>query len=68
MLFKAQAFESPSIDCPEKLYSLNILNRLNKQPLPLKEAMNDDFIFCQAVHGAHGIRIAYKLQLTSASV
>ena len=34
----------------------------------LKEAMNDDFIFCQAVPDALGVRIAHELQLTSASV
>lgn len=65
MLFKARAFKSPSIDSPEKLYSLNVLNGLNEQPLPLRDAMNDDFIFCQAVREAQGVRIAPELQLPS---
>jgi len=68
MLFKAQAFKSPSIDSPEKLYSLNVLDGLNEQALPLHETMADDFIFCQAVRDAHGVRVARQLQLTSASV
>ena len=46
ILFKVQAFKSPSIVFPEKLYSLNVLNRLNKQQLPLKDKLSDDFVFC----------------------
>lgn len=68
MLFKVRAFKSPSIDSPEKLYSLNVLKGLNEQALPLREAIDDDFVFCQAVCEAHGVRIAHELQLTSASV
>ncbi|KAH6700000.1 hypothetical protein BKA61DRAFT_741052 [Leptodontidium sp. MPI-SDFR-AT-0119] len=49
MLFKARAFKSPSIDCPERLYSLKVLKGLNEHPLPLRDEMNDEFIFCQAV-------------------
>ncbi|KAH8751182.1 hypothetical protein BGZ57DRAFT_775103, partial [Hyaloscypha finlandica] len=30
ILFKARAFKSISINSPEKLYSLNVLNSLNK--------------------------------------
>jgi hypothetical protein len=46
ILFKVQAFKSPSIDSPKKLYSLSVLNGLNKQPLPLREELDDCFIFC----------------------
>ncbi len=46
MLFKAQAFASPSINSLEKLYSLNILNELGEQKLPLKEKLDNEFIFC----------------------
>jgi hypothetical protein len=65
MLFKARAFKSPSIDCPERLYSLKVLKGLNEQPLPLRDEMNDEFIFCQAVREAQGVRIARELQLSS---
>ena len=68
MLFKARAFKSPSIDCPERLYSLGVLDSLNEQALPLKEELDDNFVFCQAVREAHSVRIAYEVQLTSASV
>jgi hypothetical protein len=68
MLFRARAFKSPSIDSPKKLYSLNILQGLNEQSLLLKDEIHDDFLFCQAVREAHGVRIAHDLQLTSASV
>jgi len=46
MLFKAQAFKSPSIDSPERLYSLDVLDGLNEQELPLKDELGDDFVFC----------------------
>ena len=36
ILFKAQAFKSPSINSPERLYSLGVLDGLNEQLLPLK--------------------------------
>ncbi|CAG8976664.1 hypothetical protein HYALB_00002180, partial [Hymenoscyphus albidus] len=68
MLFKIQAFKSPSIISPEKLYSLEVLDGTNEQPLPLKEELDDNFIFCQAVREAHGVRIAHKVQVTSDSV
>ena len=52
-------FKSPSIDCPERLYSLDVLDGLNEQTLPLKEELDDDFVFCQAVREAHSVRIAH---------
>jgi hypothetical protein len=68
MLFKAQAFKSPSIDFPEKLYSLDVLDGLNEQELPLKDELGDDFVFCQAVREAHSVRIAHELKLSSDSI
>ena len=68
MVFKVQAFKSPSIYSPEKLYSLNVLQGLNEQELPLRDEILDDFVFCQAVREAEGVRIAHDLQLSSASV
>jgi hypothetical protein len=68
MLFKARAFKSPSIDSPEMLYSLDVLDGLNEQPLPLKEEFDNNFVFCQAVREAHGVRIAHELKLSSDSV
>jgi Protein of unknown function (DUF3435) len=68
MLFQVQAFKSPSIDSPERLYSLGVLDGLNEQALPLREELDDNFIFCQAVRGAHGIRIAPEVPLSSASI
>jgi hypothetical protein len=45
MLFKILAFKSPSIDSPERLYSLDVLDGLNKQQLLLKEALDEKFVF-----------------------
>ena len=68
MLFKVQAFKSPSVYSPEKLYSLNVLQGMNEQELPFKDEMLDNFVFCQAVREAEGVRIAHNLQLSSASI
>jgi hypothetical protein len=68
MLFKVQVFKFPGITSPEKLYSLDVLNGLNEQPLPLKEAIDDDFVFCQAVREAYPVRINYERQLMTASI
>ena len=65
MLFKAQAFKSPNITSPEKLYSLKVLEGLNEQKLPLKEELDDEFIFCQGVREAAGVRIAREIQATT---
>jgi hypothetical protein len=68
MLFKMLAFKSPSIDSPERLYSLDVLDGLNEQQLPLREALDEKFVFCQAVREAYGVRIAHELKLSSDSV
>ena len=62
MLFKVQAFKSPSIVSPEKLYSLNVLKGLNEQQLPLTDQLSDDFVFCQTVETACGVALAQQLQ------
>jgi hypothetical protein len=68
MLFKIQIFKFPGITSPEKLYNLDVLNGLNEQPLPLKETINNDFVFCQAVREAYGVRINHERQLTTGSI
>jgi Protein of unknown function (DUF3435) len=68
MLFKVQAFKSPGIVSPEKLYSMSVLKGLNQQELPLKDELSDDFIFCQAVDTACGVRLVRQLQLSSDSI
>lgn len=68
MLFKVQAFKSPSIVSPEKLYSLNVLDGMNEQQLPLRDELRDDFVFCQVEDSACGVRFALQSQLSSGSV
>lgn len=65
MLFKAQAFKDPCINSPKKLYSLNVLDGLGEQRLPLKEELNEEFVFCQAVREADCIRITRNQQATT---
>lgn len=67
MLFRVQAFESPSIISPTILYSLNILKRLNKRQLPLKDELSNDFVFCQTVDTVYSVALAKQLQLSSNS-
>ena len=38
---------------------------LNEQKLPLKTELDNEFIFCQAVREANGVRIARELQATT---
>jgi hypothetical protein len=68
MLFNVQAFQSPSIVSPQKLYSLNVLDGMNEQQLPLKDELSDHFIFCQTLQTVCGIALTPQLQLTSDSV
>jgi hypothetical protein len=62
------AFQSPSITSPERLYSFDVFDSLNKQALPLRAELDEDFVFCQALREARGIRIAHELMLSSDSV
>ncbi|OJD17648.1 hypothetical protein ACJ73_08782 [Blastomyces percursus] len=59
---------SPSIKCPEDLYSLRVLNGLNQQELLLRDDLADQFVFCSAVREGDGVRIAHEIRLTTASV
>lgn len=68
MRFKILAFKSSSIDCPERLYSLDVLDGLNEQQLPLREALDEKFVFCLTVREANNVRIAHELKLSSDTV
>jgi hypothetical protein len=68
ILFKVQAFKSPSIVSPKKLYSLNVLNGMNEQQLPLKNELSDHFLFCQTVETPSGVALASQLQLSFDSI
>ncbi|OXV11190.1 hypothetical protein Egran_01048, partial [Elaphomyces granulatus] len=48
MLFRIGAFKNVSMDCPENLYRLGILDGLHQQELKLKDEILDKFVFCQA--------------------
>lgn len=73
MLFRVQAFKNFStedlvVDCPENLYSLGVLEGLGQQELKLKDEIQDQFVFCQAVRESDGIRIALDAQLTEGAL
>ncbi|RJE18905.1 hypothetical protein PHISCL_08754 [Aspergillus sclerotialis] len=73
MLFHIQGFKKmfttgPVLDCPEKLYSLRVLNGKGQQELKLKDEILDKFVFCQVERQATGYRIALERKLTASVV
>ncbi len=68
MLINVQEFKSPSIVSFEKIYSLNVLNEMNEQQLPLIDELSNNIIFSQAVETAGNFFPAPQLQLSSNSV
>lgn len=72
MLFRIGAFkkisrDGPTLNRPENLYSLGVLNGLGQQEPKIKEIL-DQFVFCQAIREADGIRIAVDQQLSPANL
>lgn len=68
MLFRLQAFDSPSITSPERLYELGVLQGLNQQDLPLKDEFLDQYVFCQAIRESEGVRIVLDQRLSDGSL
>lgn len=73
MLFHIQGFKKfstagPVLDCPEKLYSLGVLDGKGQQELKLKDEILDKFVFCQVERQPTGYRIALERPLTAATV
>ena len=73
MLFHIQGFKrfsttGPVLDCPEKLYSLGVLNGKGQQELKLKDEILDKFVFCQVEREATGYRIALEKRLTDSTI
>jgi hypothetical protein len=66
MLFLIGAFKSPTVNCPENLYSLGVLEGLNEQNLPLKDELLDRYVFCQAVREC--VRIALEQRLSDGAL
>jgi hypothetical protein len=67
MLFHIKGFKTLSatgLDCPEKLYSIGVLDGKGQQELKLKDEILDKFIFCQVERESTGYRIALEKRLT----
>lgn len=56
--------DGPVLDCPEKLYSLWVLDRLGQQELKLKDGILDDYVFCQALWEPDGFCMELDPKLT----
>ncbi|OJD19983.1 hypothetical protein ACJ73_08602 [Blastomyces percursus] len=63
-----QVFKSSYINCPGDLYSLGVLNGPNEQRLPLRDALADKFVFCQAAREGDAAHLVHELKLSSVSV
>ncbi|OJD10589.1 hypothetical protein ACJ73_09749 [Blastomyces percursus] len=57
MLFHFQAFKSPSLTSPERLYDLGVLEGLNQQKPPLRDDLRDKFLFCEAVREGETVKL-----------
>ncbi|KAL4861381.1 hypothetical protein BDV12DRAFT_208056 [Aspergillus spectabilis] len=73
MLFHIQGFKRISstglvLDCPEKLYSLKVLNGKGQQELKLKDKLLDKFVFCQVKQLPTGYQIELEKSLTDSMV
>ncbi|KAL4923019.1 DUF3435 domain-containing protein [Aspergillus undulatus] len=73
MLFHIQGFKrisstGPVLDCPEKLYSLGVLDGKGQQELKLKDEILDKFLFCQVERLPTGYRIELEKGLTDSTV
>jgi hypothetical protein len=73
MLFHIQGFKrisstGPVLDCPEKLYSLKVLNGKGQQELKLKDELLDKFVFCQVKRLPTGYQIELEKSLTDSTV
>ncbi|CAG8124329.1 unnamed protein product, partial [Penicillium nalgiovense] len=62
--FKSLSKDGPVMDSPEKLYRLRVLHGLGEQELKLKDEILGQNVFCQALRGPGGIRIALDERLT----
>lgn len=68
MLFHIKAFKDRTIDCPEKLYRLNVLKNKNEQRLPLRDDLADKFVFCEAVQQGEIVQLTHELRLSNDKV
>ncbi|KAJ5132574.1 hypothetical protein N7448_006732 [Penicillium atrosanguineum] len=71
MLFRIGGFKSltndgRTVNCPENLYNLRVLDGLGQQELKLKPEVLDQYIFCHALREPNGIRIALDQNLSGA--
>lgn len=73
MLFHIQGSKrisatGPVLNCPEKLYSLGVLNSKGQQELKLKGEILDKFVFCQVERLPTGYQINLEKGLTASTM
>jgi hypothetical protein len=73
MVFHIKGFKSitttgPVLDSPEKLYSLEVLERLGHQKLKLKDKLRHKYAFCQTIRETTGFRITLEIKLPASTL
>lgn len=73
MLFQIGPFEEmgrngPTLNSLKNLYKLNVFNAAGQRGLKIRHELFDQFVFCQAISEADGIRIAVDQQLSWATL
>ncbi|KAK1840387.1 C2H2 finger domain-containing protein [Colletotrichum chrysophilum] len=65
ILFRHQSFRAPSLTSPHHLHSLDIHPGERELPLPLREGLNDTFVFRRAVETLTGYQISPDGRISS---
>lgn len=66
--FKTISTNGPVLECPEKLYSLGVLDGKGQQQLKLRDEILDKFVFCQVEREPTGYRIALEKRLAESTL
>ncbi|KAH2185544.1 hypothetical protein KXW59_000839, partial [Aspergillus fumigatus] len=66
--FKTISTNGPVLDCPEKLYSLGVLDGKGQQQLKLRDEILDKFVFCQVEREPTRYQIALEKRLTESTL
>lgn len=53
---------------PIPLYDPGVLNGLNRRKVPLRNNLDDGFVFCHAVRKGDAVHLVHELKLSSSSV
>ncbi|EER38348.1 conserved hypothetical protein [Histoplasma capsulatum H143] len=64
----ARSSAGTPLPTPSTLYDLGVLNSLNQRKVPLRNNLDDRFVFCQAVREGDAVHLVHELKPSSSSV